>query len=358
MNKSQRPTPHIFYWGSIASFMGFTTIQVLCTVIVKFSVSPQQNICATLAAILKETTNKLDNMTKKRNPLIAFLFSILTPGLGQVYNGQHKKAITLFIMYLFFPFLFGLIRGTTQFWGLIILIIVQISIQIYIIVDAITNANKQKEYILKNYNTWYYNFVIGLTIFLSIWFYNIHSVLGTQTFRVPTLSNQPTFQLGDRIVVDLKAYKSKSPDYGDIIAFKKDNGQIYCYRVIGLPNDKLEISHNIPIINNDTCKVRFVKDEKADDYQDLFKISEFEEILPNGHHHKILINEQKYEGTLANIKNIIIPIDTYYLLGDNRDNVRDSREIGTIKKDKILGKVLYCFWSKSKQRINTDFRDK
>ena len=61
----------------------------------------------------------------------------------------------------------------------------------------------------------------------------------------------------------------------------------------------------------------------------------------------------------TNIKNIIVPADSYYLLGDNRDNAADSRYEGFISKDRITGRVIYSYWgSTGSKRMNIDFRDK
>ena len=298
-------------------------------------------------------------MSNRRKPFNAFLLSLFTPGLGQLYNGQYKKAIILFVVYLLNPFLFGLIRATTYFYGFIILIIIQVSIQIFIIVDAIINAKRQKDYALKKYNTWYFYLLSILIVLIVGWLYDVKIIVGTRTFKIPTTSNQPTMQIGDRIVADLRAYNDKKPNYGDIVAFKKDDGQIYCYRVVGLPNDRLELSNNNLIINNITCKTRFIKEVKSEEIPEQFKINEIEEILPNGHRHLVLKFAQQYDTIIkSDVKNIIVPNECYYLLGDNRDNALDSRYIGFIKRERILGRMVYCFFGKSKHRLNIDLRDK
>jgi signal peptidase I len=52
----------------------------------------------------------------------------------------------------------------------------------------------------------------------------------------------------------------------------------------------------------------------------------------------------------------LIPENEYFLMGDNRDNAFDSRFIGTIKKEDILGRVIYSYWGNTSDRINIDFR--
>jgi len=56
-NNQLQPTPYKFYWGGSANLKSIATIQVLCTLIVKCSVAPQQNLYATLAATQKNDTD-------------------------------------------------------------------------------------------------------------------------------------------------------------------------------------------------------------------------------------------------------------------------------------------------------------
>ena len=60
----------------------------------------------------------------------------------------------------------------------------------------------------------------------------------------------------------------------------------------------------------------------------------------------------------ANIKNIVVPSDSYYLLADNRDNAADSRYEGFISEERIKGRIIYSYWGNTMARMNIDFRDK
>lgn len=292
--------------------------------------------------------------TKPRNGFIAFLFSLLLPGLGQVYNGQPKKAAIFFGLLLLFPLLFGLTRGTTFFYGLLALFGIEIALRIYIIIDGVKNAKQQKEYVLKPYNTWYYHLLIAIGMLAVLMIYDISKVLGTQTFKIPTTSNNPTLQVGDWLLADMRAYKNNAPDYGDIVVYSRSDGQIYTFRVVGRPNDNLELTNNIVTINGNPSKSTFIKETVIDGVP----IFEFEEELPNGRKHLIYKFKQPYDSTKSNIKNIVVPSDSYYLLGDNRDNAADSRYEGFISKDRIMGRIIYSYWAQDTDRINIDFKNK
>lgn len=292
--------------------------------------------------------------TKPRNSFIAFALSLLLPGLGQVYNGQPKKAIFFWGLRLFFPFLFGLTLGLTFFYELLVLLVIIMALRIYIIVDGVKNAKRQREYVLKPYNTWYYYLLIATGMIAVFTVYDIYTILGIRTFKIPTSSNSPTLQIGDRLVADMRVYKNSEPDYGDIVIFSEPDGQMYVFRVVGRPNDEIDLIDNIVSINNKPSKATFIKETTSD----KIPVVEFEEELPNGHKHLIYKFKQAHNNAKANINNIVVPPDSYYLLGDNRDTAQDSRYNGFVTRDKIVGRIIYSWWGRTgTKRMNIDFRD-
>jgi signal peptidase I len=84
-------------------------------------------------------------------------------------------------------------------------------------------------------------------------------------------------------------------------------------------------------------------------------VEEHTEKLPNGYTHNIYIYQTSPNEEMANVKDVVVPADHYYLIGDNRDNAQDSRYLGYIHKKQIKGKVLYRFWSKIFQNVGTKF---
>src|SRR4030042_2650371 len=97
---------------------------------------------------------------KKRKPVLAFLLSVVTPGLGQVYNGQLKKGISylvgFYLVYIAFSFLL------LTFYGMIFYLIVTVGLFLFIVIDALRGANKLKAITLKPLNKWYIYLIIFL----------------------------------------------------------------------------------------------------------------------------------------------------------------------------------------------------
>ena len=231
----------------------------------------------------------------------------------------------------------------------------EIIYRIYIITDAVRNARRQKNYILKSYNNTFNYFANVIAIGILSFYYPTRSILGLQSFHCPGSANEPTILLDDYFIADMQVYDYAPPQLGDIVVYKKEDGQLYTHRIAALPNDTFELRNNIAVINGKMSKETFIKDTAL---EENIQAKEFEEELPNGMKHHIYKFNNPYDSSKAAVNSIIIPAGCYYVLGDNRDNALDSRYIGVIKKENIKGKVLYSYWGKTTDRININFRDK
>lgn len=299
--------------------------------------------------------NPTKTKTNKRNPIVVFFLSLFFFGLGQMYNGQLKKGIVYFLIALILPILLGFTRIGVYFIGFFAIAIIDLAFRIYTIYDAVKTAKKLKIYILKPYNTWYYYAVYMVVASAMFWVCSDSQIIGVKSFKMQSAANEPTVNVGDKVVADLRAFNNTEPDYGDIAIFKqKDSINPWVYRIVALPNDKVEIQHGFLIINGKKCKTRFIKETKSEE----FNVNEYEEELPNGHKHKIYTFKKPFEEDINAVNKLTIPPNSYFLIGDNRDNAMDSRYIGAINKDELLGKLVFSFWGKTTDRINIDFRDK
>ena len=159
---------------------------------------------------------------------------------------------------------------------------------------------------------------------------------------VPTGSMKPTIIEGDRIWVNKMAYdlripfthisllKRSDPLRGDIIVFdSKAAGKRLVKRVIAIPGDQVAMRNNVLFLNGKSLKYQL------QGYQDGFV--KLLENLPEKQH---LIQVRKDRHVLQSSFPLINVPDGYYLaLGDNRDNSADSRFIGLIPRNEIVGRT-------------------
>lgn len=156
-------------------------------------------------------------------------------------------------------------------------------------------------------------FIYICIIFLIVF---IRSFIVTPV-RVNGESMYPTLKDREIMLLNKVYYRFNDIKRFDIVVVNTEDEKII-KRVIGLPGETLKIENNILYINGQETKEKFLKEETAD-----FNIED-----------------------LGITK---IPSDSYFVMGDNRDNSKDSRMIGPVKKSQIVGKtklVIFPFSNK------------
>lgn len=296
---------------------------------------------------MKEECN--NEKANSRNMFFAFLLSVLVPGLGQLYNGQLRKSAICAIGLLSLIIGFDLLGLKQYFWAYTALIIILFALCVAISIEAAVTAGRTKEYQIKNYNKWYVYLVIVLVWFIAV--LTVERLLRTtryKSFQVSTDSGNPNLIAGDYVLGDLGCYKTKEPEYGDLIVFSIPNGESQVFRIVGMPNDTLNIENQLVKYKNKKSVATFVSNLTWNDCD----AEEFIETLPNGFKYRIYRNKIPHDSAIATIRNIIVPNDSYFVLGDNRDFSADSRFVGVIHKQQVHGKLLYIFFSTDFNKIN------
>lgn len=158
---------------------------------------------------------------------------------------------------------------------------------------------------------------------------------------VPTGSMKPTIVEGDRILVNkiaydlrvpftnISLYKIADPKRGDIVTFDSAVSELTLVkRIIGIPGDVVELNDNVLTINGQ--QLDYTQMEQSNSSND-----QIEDLL--GVPHAIRVHKQG--SVLANFRPVLVPADHYLALGDNRDNSSDSRVIGFVPRDEIVGRT-------------------
>ncbi|HET8547650.1 MAG TPA: signal peptidase I [Bryobacteraceae bacterium] len=172
-----------------------------------------------------------------------------------------------------------------------------------------------------------------------------------QAFVIPTGSMEDTLLVGDHLLVDKLAYAPPGPisrhflpytevRRGDIIVFRYpiDIRQTFVKRVIGVPGDRIRVVNKQVYRNGEPLKepYKFHKTEYVDPYRDNFPSQAYPHL-----------NERAQEMLENNVRNgeIVVPANSYFAMGDNRDNSLDSRYWGFVPRENIIGKPLIIYWS-------------
>jgi len=138
-----------------------------------------------------------------------------------------------------------------------------------------------------------------------------------QPFFVRGQSMEPNFGNGDYLIIDEISYRFFEPKRGEIIVFKYPHNpsQRYIKRVIGLPGETVEIQDGSVIV--------YFGDERE-------MLDESSYLDPNIR-------------TPGDVK-VVLEKDEYFVLGDNRLFSSDSRRWGPLKRENIIGRVLFRAW--------------
>lgn len=168
-----------------------------------------------------------------------------------------------------------------------------------------------------------------------------------QAFVIPSGSMLPTLQIGDYLLVNKLAYTFRPIQRGDIIVFKfpRDESQDFIKRVVGLPGDKIEIRKGTLFINDQPVPI--IAESAARDSEQAVRSPYYEkpklfmEQLGGVKHQIQYLRDQSGLDFLPKL----VPADSVFVMGDNRDNSQDSRVWGFVKYDKILGRALIIYWS-------------
>ncbi len=153
-----------------------------------------------------------------------------------------------------------------------------------------------------------------------------------QAFKIPSGSMIPTLLIGDHILVNKFIYGIKNPINGstvisfkkparnDVIVFKypKNPKQDYIKRVIGLEGDRIEIKNKKVFVNNEP-------------FEDKFGVH--------------LDKSTHYNSPRDNYGPVIVPKNSLFMMGDNRDNSADSRYWGFVDLSAVKGKAFMLYWS-------------
>ena len=173
-------------------------------------------------------------------------------------------------------------------------------------------------------------------------------------YRVVSASEAPTIVPGDYILTNASAYdltlpftrdriaRVSNPCAGDMIVYRLPRyaqGTTHIKRVVGVPGDRVEIRNNVLYVN-DTPVAQDRLDPAA--FRELGTDCRLGEAmaLEHGPGPKHRISYTAEAGLPDEFGPFTVPPGHYFLLGDNRDNSRDSRQHGPVPRKDILGKVV------------------
>jgi len=227
----------------------------------------------------------------------------------------------------------------------------------------------------------------SLTVTLVMALFGMTFIL--QAVTVPTGSMQNTILIGDYLIVNkfifnpggnpLPLLPMRDIQRGDIIVFKYPGNSVdpasdrsrglvkyqlnYVKRVIGLPGEKVEFRNNQVYINDQLLpEHRIIGD--ADDNVSALEIKEFEERKPEDKWN-VYYSEQTVRAVASGMKlptgrfnfgvegkPMIVPPNSFFCMGDARDDSDDGRGWGFVPRELVIGRAMFVYWSCDRSASN------
>ena len=186
-----------------------------------------------------------------------------------------------------------------------------------------------------------------------------------EPFNIPSGSMIPTLLVGDYLFVSKFSYgysrhsfpfsaapisnrvMASTPERGDVAVFRlPSNVSVdYIKRVVGLPGDRIQVKGGILHINGQAAERRLVGNGNFVSGQTSLITQRYEEVFPDGHRH--IIQEVSDNQIFDSTPEFTVPDGHYFMMGDNRDNSRDSRSssVGFVPFENFIGRAEFLFFS-------------
>jgi signal peptidase I len=203
-----------------------------------------------------------------------------------------------------------------------------------------------------------------------------------QAVKVPTGSMQNTINIGDHLLVNKFVFAPGTPlpflpqreiKRGDIVVFKYPGNEHnkagdlkpenlpfktnYVKRVIGLPGDTVEVRGDRVYINNEPLAEHLIVAENQNEKAPLVPVEDtprqagepysvyyYPETVQAARDGQRLLSSPDFHYAV-NGKPFKVPDDSYFVMGDSRDNSSDSRAWGVVPRDLVVGRAMFVYWS-------------
>jgi signal peptidase I len=176
-----------------------------------------------------------------------------------------------------------------------------------------------------------------------------------QAFEIPSSSMENTLLIGDHVFVNRVQFSPRSPWIGPLLPYRDlRRGDIFVFlspvipglyvvkRVMGIPGDRIHLRDGVVYRNGEKLDEAYKihhNDDGYNPYRDNFPAvspSDFNGVYPDW----ALTLPQHIQG-----EDLVVPPDSFFAMGDNRDVSLDSRFWGFVPRENVIGRPMFVYWS-------------
>ncbi len=293
------------------------------------------------------------DQTSVRFPWIALALSFLSSGVGHIYCGRIVKGLFLYSARFLLPVLCIIAAFAQPSNGVLLgLILVPaaatVIIYLYSPIDAYAIAKRAgPDYKLKEYNraSLYWLLVAMQLTYPVALTWGVREYV-YEAVLIPVRSMSPNFLAGDRILVNKRPFRDGFPERGDVVVFRtppSEVGHTWIKRVIGLAGDRIVIKGREIEVNGKKLERERVPTESIAQIRKQVEGYVYYESHA-GRRYRVLYTDGPLHESIAGEFDVTVPERSVFVLGDNRDRSRDSRNIGSIHVGDVIGYVDYIYF--------------
>lgn len=297
----------------------------------------------------------------RKNPIWGAMLSLLWPGLGHWYGQSYRIGAWLALSALGWNLgLLALLQvGTISIvlvGAVAALAVIGFAVTIGLAVHAFIIVRRRSDFARPRwFRTAWVTVPVALIVMFGI--SEAYAVLTAwRAFDIPAGAMVPTLRVGDYIMAETRAYRSRPVKRGDVIVFLNagPGNLVYVKRVIGLSGDRVQMRaghlylNGIEVAREPTGKL-VAPDSGIDGPLQQFRFT-----LPGGLQFDA-VKVSDY-GLLDNTAEFIVPDKHLFVLGDNLNNSADSRlpdRVGFVPISNLIGRAAIIYWSRDLARIGT-----
>ena len=176
-----------------------------------------------------------------------------------------------------------------------------------------------------------------------------------QAFEIPSSSMEDTLLIGDHVFVNREQFAPPTKWMGPLLPYRQirrgdivvflspaEAGLYVVKRVIGIPGDRIHLRDGVVYRNGEKLNEPYVMHKGADmpnPYRDNFPA------IPASDMYSVTPQWQALIRTYVEGDDLVVPADSYFAMGDNRDVSYDSRFWGFIPRDNVIGRPMFIYWS-------------
>ena len=277
-----------------------------------------------------------DGTARPRKPWVAVVLSLLATGLGHLYAGQPRLALLRYATAAAVG-LVAIVLVLNVPMGMLA-IVVGFGVWIWIAVDAGRHArNAPRDFVLRRYNRWYVYIALmivsGLLSEIPKQFF--------EAFRIPSGAMEPALMVGDWIFVR-KGPLRDPPAVGRIIVFRSREaeyaGVAFVKRVVGMPGDTVRMERGA-LYRNGVRPAEVIGAPSGDEEGYTDPLMRWQRRYVVG------VDTTQYMPTSRTWGPIVVPRDSFFVMGDNRDMSRDSRWYGLVGAGQIFASPHSVYYS-------------